>query len=408
MEVNADNPSDKRDLPELRHSDLEKLNWALLAHNRAAYALSHAQSKESLLRDVCKSIVNQKPYELAWVGFAEDDPEKTVRVAISEGSASTYTDGLKVSWSENSEFGHGPAGESIRTGISSIFADCSANAGFESWRDRAVKFGLKSVVSVPIFDANDQSIGAMLIYASEINAFSQLELILFESLAREIGAGLISLDKQAKLDQEIQDREQAQQQLSDALYDTVEAVSKTMEFRDPYTSGHQGRVALIAAEIARVLAWPKERIDGLYLAAMVHDIGKIGVPSDILNKPSRLTDLEMQMVQGHAETGYQILKDVRFPWPVAEIVRQHHERLDGSGYPRQLKADQILDEAKVLAVADTIEAMSSHRPYRPAIGMEAAMKEIRFEAGKKYDAAIVDAACSLNNGSGLLQALLNA
>lgn len=398
----------ERNLPEPKHSNLEKLNWALLAHNKAAYALAHAQNKEMLLRDVCKSIVNQKPYELAWVGFAENDPEKTVRVAVSEGSASGYTDELKVSWSDNSDFGYGPAGTSIRTGKPVIFADCSANVCFESWRDRAVKFGLKSVVSVPIFDEKDKSIGAMLIYASEVDAFTDLELILFESLAREIGAGLISLDKQAKLDLEIQEREEAQQRLSDAFRGTVEAISKTMEFRDPYTSGHQRRVALIAAEIARVLSWPKERIDGLYLAALVHDIGKIGVPSDILTKPTRLTDLEMQMVQVHAETGYQILKDVRFPWPVAEIVRQHHERLDGSGYPRQLKTDQILDEAKVLAVADTIEAMSSHRPYRPGLGMAAALNEIRAEADIKYDAAIVAAAISLNNDSGLLQSILSS
>lgn len=394
--------------PENGRSDLEKLNWALLAHNKAAYALAHAQNREALLRDVCKSIVNQKPYELAWVGFAEDDPEKTVRIVVSEGSASGYTDGLKVSWSGDSAFGHGPAGTSIRTGKPSIFADCSANAGFEIWRNRALMFGLKSVVSVPIFDANDQSIGALLIYASEIDAFSELELILFESLAREIGAGLTSLDKQAQLDREIQIREAAQERLTDALHGTVEVISRTMELRDPYTSGHQHRVALISAEIARALSWPKERIDGLYLAAMVHDIGKIGVPSDILTKPTRLSDLEVQLVQGHAEAGYQILKDVHFPWPVAEIVRQHHERLDGSGYPRQLKADQILDEAKVLAVADTIEAMSSHRPYRPAIGVDAALKEIRAEAGKKYDSAVVDAAHALNNDSGVLQSLLSS
>jgi len=408
MNPNIDGHLPDSSTPQGVRSDLERLNLALLAHSKAAFALAHAQDRESLLKDVCKSIVTQKPYELAWVGFAEHDPDQSVRVVVSEGSAKSYTDGIKVSWSENSVFGQGPAGASIRTGKSSIFTDCSVHPGFESWRDRAVKFGLKSVVSVPIFDINDQPIGAILIYASEVDAFSDSELILFESLAREIGAGLTGFEKQAELDHEIQIREEAQEGLADALRGTVEAVAKTMEFRDPYTSGHQRRVALISAEIARVLCWPKERIDGLYLAAMVHDIGKIGVPSEILTKPTRLSDLEMQLIKGHAETGYQILKDIHFPWPVAEIVRQHHERLDGSGYPRQLKADQILDEAKVLAVADTIEAMSSHRPYRPAIGVAAALEEICAEAGTKYDSVVVDAAHSLNNNSDVLQSLLRS
>lgn len=393
---------------EPRQSFLQTLNWALLAHKRAAEALSHAQDKVSLLKDVCKSIVTQKPYELAWVGFAESDPEKSVRVAASEGSASGYTDGLKVSWSGESVFGQGPAGTSIRTGKPSIFDDCSKNSGFESWRDRALKFGLKSVVSVPILDTHDKCIGALLIYASQTNAFSDLEIILFQSLAREIGAGLAALERQAALDQEVQIREEAQQRLNDALRGTVEAISKTMEMRDPYTAGHQRRVALIAAEIARALSWSSDRTEGLYLAAMIHDIGKIGVPADILTKPTKLSELEMELVREHAEIGYKILKDVNFPWPVAEIIRQHHERLDGSGYPRHLTTEQILDEAKVLAVADTLEAMSSHRPYRPALGMSAALKEICTEAGKKYDASVVNAACSLNNSSGLLQTLLSS
>ena len=144
------------------------------------------------------------------------------------------------------------------------------------------------------------------------------------------------------------------------------------------------------------------------MAAMVHDIGKVAVPSEILTKPTHLTDLETQMVQGHVESGFQILKDIPFPWPIAQMVRQHHERLDGSGYPWGLKADQICPEAKILAVADTIEAISSHRPYRPARGLGKAMEEIRAGAGIKFDEKVVDAAFELLNSDGKLADLIDS
>jgi len=391
-----------------RRTELEKLSWALLAHNKAAHALSHAESIENLLSGVCKSIVQQKPYEVAWVGFAENDAAKSVRIAVSEGPAKDYTTGLQVSWSADSPFGNGPAGTCIRTGISSTFQNCAIDTGFEAWRERALEYGLKSVVACPFYDGFEKPIGALLIYASIPNAFGDLEMQLFESLAKEIGAGLRSLEKQARLDEEIQHREEAQQRLADALRATIEAVSKTMEWRDPYTAGHQRRVALICAEIGKKLGWKQERIEGVYLAAMVHDIGKVAVPSEILTKPTKLTDIEMMLVREHVETGYQILKDIPFPWPIAEMVRQHHERLDGSGYPKHLKSEQILEEAKVLAVADIIEAMASYRPYRPGLGLSAALNEIRATAGIQLDKAIVEAACALETENHTLGKILSS
>lgn len=391
-----------------RRTELEKLSWALLAHNKAANALSRADTKEALISGVCKSIVDQKPYELAWVGFAEDDETKKVSVFASEGSAREYATGLQVSWSADSPYGNGPAGTCIRSGVPSIFRNIETDSSFAPWRERAIQFGLKSVVACPFYDGQKSPIGALLIYASIPDAFGAMELQLFESLAKEIGAGLRSLEKQERLDKEVQDREEAQQRLADALRATIEAVSKTMEWRDPYTAGHQRRVALIAAEIAKKLSWPQEKIEGLYLAAMVHDIGKMAVPSDILTKPTHLTNLEMQLVKEHVETGYQILKDIPFPWPIAEMVRQHHERLDGSGYPRKLTSEAILDEAKILAVADTIEAMASHRPYRPGLGLDLALNEIRAEAGIQLDKAMVDAAIALRDDGNVLQKIISS
>ena len=390
-----------------RRTELEMLNWALLAQNKAASALSRADNKSALLEGVCKSIVEQKPYELAWIGFAKQDAEKSVSVVAAEGSAKDYALNLPVSWAADSPLGTGPAGTCLRTGIASLFKDCKTDSGFEEWRERASLYGLRSVVAVPIFDGIDAPIATLLVYASVANAFGARELLLFESLAKAVGAGLRNLERQETLDHEIQKREETQQRLADALRATIEAVSKTMESRDPYTAGHQRRVALISVAIANKLGWEVSRVEGLYLAAMVHDIGKVGVPSEILTKPIHLNDIEMQLVRGHAETGYQILKDIPFPWPIAEAVRQHHERLDGSGYPRGLTSEQIIDEAKIIAVADTIEAMGSHRPYRASLGLAAAIEAIRSGAGSIFDAAVVDAACTLDDQQLTLQTILD-
>jgi len=159
--------------------------------------------------------------------------------------------------------------------------------------------------------------------------------------------------------------------------------------RDPYTAGHESRSAEIAVAIGRDMGWAEERLDGLRMAAQVHDIGKISIPAEILTKPTQLTAGEWALIHEHPEKGYAILKDIPFPWPIARIVREHHERLDGSGYPLGLKGDAILPEAKVLAVADVVESMASHRPYRPSIKMNIVLREIEKQAGSKLDAEAV-------------------
>jgi len=184
-------------------------------------------------------------------------------------------------------------------------------------------------------------------------------------------------------------------QLRKILFDSIHAMSIALEFRDPYTAGHQKRVADLAVAIAQEIGLAKDRINGIYLAGIVHDIGKIYVPSEILTRPSRLTELEFKIIQVHSEAGYTILKDVDYPWPIAETVYQHHERLDGSGYPRKLSGDDIIPEARIIAVADVVEAMASHRPYRPALGTEVALTEIRKGADKIFDRDIAGACATL-------------
>jgi len=183
--------------------------------------------------------------------------------------------------------------------------------------------------------------------------------------------------------------------LQRGMESTIEALAGTLELRDAYTAGHQRRVAELAAEIARELGVSEGEVHGIHLAATVHDLGKIQVPAEILTKPTRLTNLEYEFVKTHAQAGYDLLKDIDFPWPIAQLVYQHHERIDGSGYPRGLRGEETLMGAKILAVADTIEAMSSHRPYRAGLGIEASLAEITKNRDKLYDAAVVDACVKL-------------
>jgi len=179
------------------------------------------------------------------------------------------------------------------------------------------------------------------------------------------------------------------------LINTLAVLSKALEMRDPYTFSHTRRVASIAENIAKRMGWDENRLLGIKLAGELHDLGKIGIPLDILNKPGRLNDLEYGLIREHVINCYNLIKDLEFPFPLAETIYQHHERLDGTGYPRHLNDSKILIEARILAVSDVLEAMTHHRPYREALGIEAALHELRTGCGTKYDTDIVNIALGL-------------
>ena len=202
--------------------------------------------------------------------------------------------------------------------------------------------------------------------------------------------------------QDIGERKKAQEeiqryikQLEQSMLTTVEAVSAMVEMRDPYTAGHERRVGELAAAIGGEMGLPEETVTGLRVTGLVHDIGKISVPAEILSKPGRLSEIEFEIIKNHARSGYDILKGVEFPWPLPEIILQHHERMDGSGYPQHLKGDLIIPEARIMAVADVVESMASHRPYRPALGVDRALEEIERNSGRLYDPQVASACLSL-------------
>lgn len=208
---------------------------------------------------------------------------------------------------------------------------------------------------------------------------------------------------------DISDLRQIQRELSESVLrlrtvmeGTVEAMAMTVERRDPYTAGHQRRVASLSVAIARMMGLPQETVDGIRWAGMVHDLGKVAIPAELLSKPGSLTELEFALIKTHSEQGREILDTIQFPWPVANLVMQHHERMDGSGYPGGLVGDAIAIGARILAVADVVEAMAYHRPYRPALGIPAAMQEIRAFRSKLYDPDVVDCALTLFEKKGFV------
>lgn len=197
---------------------------------------------------------------------------------------------------------------------------------------------------------------------------------------------------------DITERQQAQDAIQNtltmlrkAMSGTIEAMALTVETRDPYTAGHQRRVTDLARAISQKMGGSSEQIDGIRMAGVIHDLGKISVPAEILSKPGKLSDIEFSLIKIHPQVGYDILKNIDFPWPVADIIHQHHERIDGSGYPNHLTKNEIITEAKIIAVADVVEAMASHRPYRASLGIDKAIEEVVQKRGIFYDTDVVNA-----------------
>ncbi|OIR17235.1 cyclic di-GMP phosphodiesterase response regulator RpfG [mine drainage metagenome] len=360
----------------------QRLNRSLKLLSKCNMALVHATAEAELLAAICQLTI-KGGYRMAWVGYAQQD--KAVRPVAQAGFDAGYLGQANITW-DDSERGRGPTGTAIREGRTQVNQNFLTNPLMVPWRAAAVQHGYQSSIALPLELGEER--GALTIYAEEPDAFSEEEVALLEELAADLAFGIVSLRTR-------KERDRIESALRRSLENLVMVIAATLEMRDPYTAGHQRRVAELSTAIAREMGLPPERVHFLGLAASIHDLGKIQVPVEILSKPGLISPLEMDVIKRHAQAGYEILKDIDFPFPLAQWIRQHHERLDGSGYPLGLKGEAILPESRILSVADVVEAIFSNRPYRAGRGIDAALQEISSGRGVLYDAAVVDACLRL-------------
>lgn len=377
----ARNTSERKQAEE----SLNRKNRAFRLLGMCNTVLVRAKDEQTFLSEICRLAVEAGGYLLAWVGFAEDDAAKTIR-SVAQAGDKGYLDRTKVTWADT-ELGRGPTGTAIRTGLTVINQDYITNPQMAPWREAALAQGYHASIALPL-NSKKRVLGALTIYAKDASAFGEEEVAMLEKLANDVSHGIETL--RARIE-----HEQHTIVLQQSLEQSIRVIASTVAVRDPYTAEHQQRVSMLAQAITKKMGLPEEQVHGIHLAATIHDLGKIQIPSEILSKSGKLNDVEYMLIQAHPQAGYDILKEVKFPWPIADVILQHHERLDGSGYPRGLKDNDILLEAKVLAVADVVEAMLSHRPYRTGLGLDFTLQEIERNRGKLYDPMVADACLKL-------------
>lgn len=375
-----------QDMTFIKELDKEriKVNRAYRLLREANKIIISAINEVTLYEQVCNLVV-KLGYKMVWVGKLMPDDIKSITPIASAGFKAGYLDRINVTWADN-KFGHGPTGTAAREGKTAVNQNFLTNPQMIPWRDAAAKLGYQSSIALPLKTNTNAVFAVLTIYAAEPNAFDEEETEKLEELAQTLAFGHEAL--------------LGRQKRFDVLEKSVTALAAVVESRDPYTAGHQSRVANLAFAIAQEMGLDAETCTGIKLAGLIHDIGKMQIPIEILTKPTKLNELEMSMIRMHPEVGYNIIKDIPFPWPIAEMVRQHHERLDGSGYPKGLTDKDILPGAKIIAVADIMEAMSSHRPYRPAKGIDATVEEIKKQRGTTLDSEAVDICLRLLSDEG--------
>ena len=355
---------------------------ALEMLSQCSQAMLRERDEQGLLQEYCRIAVETGGYLMAWVGAADREPEKRVNVVAHFGCSDNYLETADIRWDE-SERGQGPTGRAIRTGQLQFTEDMSLDPKLSPWREEALKRRYWSSIALP-FLIDDATRKCLTVYADKPMHWSLQERQVLQNIANDMGFSVTAIRNAMA-------HQVGRAKLQVSLEQTVHVIANTIGERDSYTAGHQRRVANLCSRIALELGLPSDTIHGLHLAASIHDLGKIGVPAEILAKPRALSAIEFALIKEHVGIGFNLLKNIDFPWPIARIIQEHHERMDGSGYPAGLKGDALLLESRILAVADNVEAMASHRPYRPALGIEVALAEITKHRGLTFDADVVDA-----------------
>jgi len=349
-----------------------------------------AQTKTDMLQKICDVMVEVGGFRMAWIGICQHN---FIKPLAFSGIIDGYLETSKLSYDKKKSDGY-PACRVIRSGKPYLVQDIVTESDSVSWQTEALKRGYASVLALPLV-SNGKVFGSLCLYADEPDHFYERDAEYYNRLAENIVYGIVALQTRSERYRAEDDLEQSLEKLRKTLAAVIEALENAVEVRDPYTAGHQRRVADLGRSIAILMGLSGDEVDGIRIGGILHDIGKIYVPTDILMKPRSLTPLEFDLIKLHPQVGYDVLKAIDFPWPVPKIILQHHERMDGSGYPQGLQGDQILVEAKILGVADVVEAMASHRPYRPALGIEKALEEISQKKGILYAPDVVEACLNL-------------
>ncbi len=374
--------------PKETEKELQKVTQTLETLSACHKVLVQATEKSELLNKICQEIVEVGGYKMAWVGIAAQDSEKTIRPFAKAGDEDGFLSRVKVTWSDIGK-SHCPTGKAILSREPVVINNILNNPDNMPWRGEALKRGYGAVIALPLI-SNGGIFGALTIFSEEADAFQKEDVNHLMDLGENLVYGIVALHTRTARNRAEVEVKKNLNKLQQTLGAIIQVLEKTVEVRDPYTAGHQRRVADLARSISSEMGFSQDRVDGIRIAGIIHDIGKIYVPAEILSKPRRLTTYEFNLVKTHSQVGYDILKTIDFPWPVARIVLQHHERLNGSGYPNKLMHDNILIEARILGVSDVVEAMASHRPYRPALGLDAALKEVSDHKGSLYDPEVVE------------------
>lgn len=373
---------------QMAENEIKQLNRTLRTISACNQNLVHARTETDLLQAICHAIVEVGGYLLTWV--TAEAPAGASTPLAWYGNETLYQAHVKME-NDPAHLRHCLVSSALNSRRTQICNQLKATS--ECGFGELGELGVQSILSLPLLN-NGHFHGALTIFSAQSEIFDTPEVMMMEEMAADLGYGLTALRISKERDLYLRQFEQAMQ-------GTVTAMARTLEMRDPYTAGHQQRVTALALAIAGEMALNPTQIEGLKFGGMIHDIGKISVPAEILSKPGRLTAIEFSLIKQHPETGHQIVADIDFPWPMAQMIVQHHERLDGSGYPAGLKGEEIMLEARILAVADVVEAMSSHRPYRASLGMEAALAEIECGSGLQYDATVAAACLKVIRGNGL-------
>lgn len=370
-----------------------RIGRAMKVTTAISTAQLHAVDEQTLLQDVCQKIVDIGCYRFAWIGYISKGNEQKIIPVAHAGVEDGYLDLLKIKSKRitNNDLNN----MQKQTGIPRIWRNIAKGAEDLPWREEALERGYKGLIAITLELGGEPERAVLAIYSGEEDVFDDEEVALVKETAEDLVFGIKYLRNRIGRAKTAEKLENSLRQKDNLLLEIVDALAASVEAKDPYTAGHQKRVGALTKAIVEKMNLTEQDVNGISIAGSIHDIGKIQIPSEILCKPGTLLGEEFALIKTHSKAGYDIIKNIDFPYPVADILLQHHERLDGSGYPKGLYDEEILLGAKIVAVADVVEAISAHRPYRPALGIDRALEEIERMKGIQFDKQVVEICLSL-------------